>query len=72
MSRDTWGKGLVGVVIAVAVCCGAAALLVSAGVLAVGGGLLSSPELTVAAVLLAVAGMWRLVTTVSRRLKDDR
>ena len=34
-------------------CCGVAWLLVSAGVIAVSGGLLSSPELTVAAVALA-------------------
>lgn len=66
MPDDTSSRGVLAVVAAVAVCCGAAALLVGAGVIAAGSGLLGSPELTVAAVAMALWGLWRLVTTLRR------
>jgi hypothetical protein len=50
-------------VVSVAVCCGVAWLLVAAGVIGAAGGLLSSPELTVAAV--AVTG-WAVIRVVVR------
>jgi hypothetical protein len=59
-------RSLVGVVAAVAACCGVAWLLVAAGVMAATGGLLSSPELTVAAAGLALWGLAVLVVRVRR------
>ena len=47
--------------VSVAVCCGVAWLLVAAGMMGASAGLLSSPELTVAA--LAVAG-WAVIRVV--------
>jgi len=64
--------GLLGVVAAVAACCGVAWLLVAAGVMAATGGLLSSPELTVAAVGLATWGLAILVVRVRRIRRGAR
>lgn len=66
MARDPGRRGLFAVAVAAAECCGAAALLVAAGVLTVGGGLLGSPELTVAAVVVGLAGLWWLVGALVR------
>lgn len=66
MARDPGGRGVLAVAVATAVCCGAAALLVTAGVLTVGGGLLGSPELTVSAVVVGLAGLWWLVGALVR------
>lgn len=66
MADERSGRGVLAVVVAAAACCGAAALLVASGVLAAGSGLLGSPELTVAAVVFAVAGVWRLAVALRR------
>lgn len=67
MSGDPTNRSLLAVVIAALVCCGAAWLLVSAGLLAAGGGVLGSPELTVAAVAVAIVGLWRIVVALRRK-----
>jgi hypothetical protein len=59
-------RGLLGAVAVVAACCGVAWLLVAAGMMAATGGLLSSPELTVAAVGLAVWALAVLMVRVRR------
>lgn len=66
MVRDPGGRGLLAVAVAAVVCCGAAVLLVTAGVLSVGGGLLGSPELTVAAVVVGLLALWRVVVALVR------
>ena len=68
MSSDPTSRTLLAVAMAALVCCGAAWLLVSAGLLAASGGLLGSPELTVAAVAVAAIGLWRIA--VALRQKD--
>ncbi len=65
MPADRTGRGVIVVVAAAAVCCAAAALLVGAGLLAADGGLLGSPEVAVAAAVVAVAGVWRLAVAIA-------
>lgn len=67
MSSDPTNRSLLAVVVAALVCCGAAWLLVSAGLLAAGSGLLGSPELTVAAVAVAAIGLWRIAVALRRK-----
>ena len=47
--------------IGLVVCCGGGALLTAAGVFGTTGGLLRSPELLIAGVLLGSAAVWRAV-----------
>ena len=67
MPSDPTSRTLLAVVVAALVCCGAAWLLVSAGLLAAGRGLLGSPELTVAAVAVAAIGLWRVAVALRRK-----
>lgn len=69
----TAGRGMLATAVSVAVCCGAAWLLVAAGVLGASSGLLSSPELTVAAVAVAGWAAIRLAVRLYRaRVEETR
>lgn len=60
-------------VASVAVCCGVAWLLVAAGVMGASAGLLSSPELTVAAVAVSGWAAIRLLVRLYRaRVEETR
>ncbi len=61
MTSDRQSRRLLLGATAVVVCCGGGALLTAAGVLGTTGGLLRSPELLIAGVLLASATVWRAV-----------
>ena len=61
MSSERQGRRLLLGAAGLAMCCGGAALLTAAGVLGTTGGLLRSPELVIAGVLLAAVAVWRAV-----------
>ena len=64
---------MVAAAMSVAVCCGVAWLLVAGGVVGASAGLLSSPELTVAAVGLAGWAVFRLVVKLrGSRVEETR
>ena len=67
MPGDQTSRALLAAVAAAVVCCGAAWLLVSAGLLAAGSGLLGSPDLTVAAAAVAAIGLWRIAVALRRK-----
>ena len=64
---------MLGAAMAVAVCCGVGWLLVAAGAIGASAGLLSSPELTVAAVAFAGWAVIRVVVKLRRaRVEETR
>ncbi|MTV27975.1 hypothetical protein FTX61_21590 [Nitriliruptoraceae bacterium ZYF776] len=69
----TGSRGMLATVASVAVCCGVGWLLVAAGVLGASAGLLSSPELTVAAIAVSGWALMRLVVRLYRaRVQETR
>ncbi len=60
------------VAVSVTLCCGVGWLLVAAGVVAASSGLLSSPELTVAAVALAGWALIRLAVELRQLRAEER
>lgn len=69
----TRSRGMLAAAMSVAVCCGVGWLLVAAGVMGASAGLLSSPELTVAAVGLAGWAVIRLMAKLHRaRVEETR
>jgi hypothetical protein len=65
------GRGALTVAVSVTLCCGLGWLLVAAGVVA-SSGLLSSPELTVAAVALAGWALIRLAVELRQLRAEER
>lgn len=59
MTSDRQSRRILLGAIGLVVCCGGGALLTAAGVLGTTGGLLRSPELVIAGVLLAAVVLWR-------------
>ena len=60
------GRGVLLGAAGLVICCGGAALLTAAGVLGTTGGVLRSPELVLAGVLLAAVAVWRGVARYRR------